>query len=326
MPFKPIPHRDLEMFYVLNPDPSAMLSATHDTLPSSQPFKTGLPTLVFIHAAGANVTSWRSQLSDPRLSQAFNLFAMDCRFHGFTRGGERTEHTLENSAECVLATVEEMRFGRFSLYGEGVHGSQIASWIAAKLFSQSSQSSQCASPCPVVSLCLASPGFPSEPSHITSMLRSVQEEALANKDGKGDGTGRISEEALEDLAGYFIGGSERVRGEREGMKRRLQSRYGTGHSSHDLRWLFLAIYSRRPIPQPLLDLVTCPVLILRGAEDTIVSPPAAVEAWVASFPNASTGTGPQTHTIASAPSLISLSDSNVVNRVLLQFVGRSWAA
>lgn len=44
-------------------------------------------------------------MGDPRLATQFNLFAMDCRFNGFSKGGERAQHTLENSAECVMATL-----------------------------------------------------------------------------------------------------------------------------------------------------------------------------------------------------------------------------
>jgi hypothetical protein len=50
MPFVRIDYRDLDMFYVLNPDPSEFLTATHDNLPQSHPLKPGLPVLVFIHA------------------------------------------------------------------------------------------------------------------------------------------------------------------------------------------------------------------------------------------------------------------------------------
>lgn len=135
MPFKRIDYRDLDMYYVLNPDPQEFISATHDRLPESRPFKEGLPVLVFIHAgeisfpavdalaglsahnfawpsAGANVMAWRAQLGDPRLNSQFNLFAMDARFHGWTRGGPRTEHTLENSAECIVATLVRTRTPR----------------------------------------------------------------------------------------------------------------------------------------------------------------------------------------------------------------------
>lgn len=54
-------------------------------------------------------------MGDPRLTSKFNVFACDARFHGWTTGGPRTEHTLENSAECIIATlVGFLRF--FSLH------------------------------------------------------------------------------------------------------------------------------------------------------------------------------------------------------------------
>lgn len=50
MPFKRIEDRDLDMYYVLNPDPQEFLTATHERLPESRPFRPELPVLVFIHA------------------------------------------------------------------------------------------------------------------------------------------------------------------------------------------------------------------------------------------------------------------------------------
>lgn len=92
MPILSLPHRDLDMFYVrttsvrrdflsllppvvlnslflldsVNPDPHQFSTATHDNLPSSQPFKEGKPTLVFIHAGTS--TSFRRSPSSPLLS------------------------------------------------------------------------------------------------------------------------------------------------------------------------------------------------------------------------------------------------------------------
>ncbi|BGP47353.1 hypothetical protein JCM10450v2_003205 [Rhodotorula kratochvilovae] len=314
MPFKRIDYRDLDMYYVLNPDPGSFARATHENLPPSNPFKEGLPVLVFVHAAGANVTSWRAQIGDPRLSQQFNLFAMDCRFHGFTKGGERTSHTLENSAECVMATLDEMDFPSYSIYGEGVHGSVVATWIAVKR------------PQKVTSLLIASPGFMSEPPHVVEMLREVQEALLVNKAGRGDGTGTFPPEALEHICAYFIGSNPRLAPAREDMKVHFQQRYGRGEgkSAHDVKWLFQAVYDRKPIPADLLASITCPILILRGADDKVVCPLEACETWQRAFANAK---GPvQIHAISSAPGLISLSDSNIVNRIIMQFVQRSIAA
>ncbi|GAA5933599.1 hypothetical protein JCM3775_003748 [Rhodotorula graminis] len=314
MPFKRVEYRDLDMFYVLNPDPANFARATHENLPPSNPLKPGLPVLVFIHAAGSNLTSWRAQIGDARLSNSFNLVAVDCRFHGFTKGGERTSHTLENSAECVMATLDEMDFPSYSIYGEGVHGSVIATWIAIKR------------PDKVSSLLIASPGFMSEPPHVVAMLRDVHDALMENKNGRGDGTGTFPPDALEGICAYFIGGNERLRDARERMKVHFQERYGRGEgaSAHDVSWLFLAVYNRKPIPQDLLASIRCPVLILRGGDDHIVCPLEACEMWQRSFVNAR-GTV-QIHAISSAPGLISLSDSNIVNRIILQFVQRSIAA
>ncbi|GAA5975173.1 hypothetical protein JCM11641_004378 [Rhodosporidiobolus odoratus] len=313
MPFKRIDYRELDMFYCLNPDPHQMATATHDNLPASNPLKPGLPILVFIHAAGANVTSWTRQMGDPRLAQNFNLFAMDCRFHGFTTGGERKTHTLENSAECVLATLDEMNFPAYSLYGEGVHGCNVASWIAVK------------KPEKVQALLLASPGYMQEPPHVIEMLKQVQDELLINKPGcGGDDSGTFPPEANEALSAYFIGSSERVRSFRNAMKERFQQRYGTGQSMHDVRWLFMAVYDRKPIPKDLLAKLTCPVLILRGGDDKIVSPEPACQEWQKAFVNCKGGAGE--FVVHGAPSLISLSDSNLVNRIILQSVTRAAAA
>lgn len=60
MPFKRIDYRDLNMYYVLNPDPATFARASHENLPPSNPFKPGLPVLVFIHA-GASRTSYMSR-------------------------------------------------------------------------------------------------------------------------------------------------------------------------------------------------------------------------------------------------------------------------
>ena len=112
-------------------------------------------------------------MGDPRLTSKFNVFACDARFHGWTRGGPRIEHTLENSAGCIIATLvgflqflfsrpavrmlilvgvlqDEMAFPSYCLYGEGVHGANIAAWIAVKRKEK------------VKAMMLASPGYVSE--------------------------------------------------------------------------------------------------------------------------------------------------------------------
>ncbi|GAA5986992.1 hypothetical protein JCM10908_000984 [Rhodotorula pacifica] len=311
MPFKRIDYRDLDMYYVLNPDPQEFLTATHDRLPDSRPLKAGLPILVFIHAAGANVTAWRAQIGDLRLTSHFNVFACDARFHGWTTGGPRSEHTLENSAECIIATLDSLDFPSYCVYGEGVHGANIAAWIAIKRKEK------------VKAVLLASPGYLAESPRIVKMLQGVQQGLLVNKDGKGDGSGTLPAESLDDVCAYFIGSHERLAGARADMRDRLQARYGSGAgpSSHDLGWLFRSSYARQPIPPQLLTTITCPVMILRGADDKICCPLEACEEWTRLLTGVK-GDIP-IHAISSAPGLLSLSDSNILNRIILQFFQRS---
>ncbi|GAA5823160.1 hypothetical protein JCM5353_005801 [Sporobolomyces roseus] len=310
MPFKRIDYRDLDMFYVCNPDPRDMLHASHDNLPVSNPLKEGLPVLVLIHAAAGNVCSWRRQLSDPRLAANFNIVALDCRFNGFTTGGERKSHTLENSAECVIATLDELNFDSYHLFGDQVHGSAIATWIAIKR------------PEKVKSLLLSSPGWRQESPDVKAALQSVSDALLVNKVGRGgDDTGTLPSGPLEDIIAYFIGSDDRLADAREELRVRFQQRYGTSKTAHDINWLFVAVYDRKAIPQDLMEKITCPVLILRGSEDNMVSPERATEEWRRSMVKAKGGAA--VHVLSGAPSLLSLSDPNIVNRLVMRFILRA---
>ncbi|GAA5918468.1 hypothetical protein JCM6882_005144 [Rhodosporidiobolus microsporus] len=205
---------------------------------------------------------------------------------------------------------DEMNFSEYSIYGEGVHGAVIASWIAIMR------------PEKVTSLLLASPGYMSEPPHVVEMLRGVMAELLVNKEtGPGDRSGTLPPGPLEDITAYFIGSSERLAQHRVVLSQWFQKRYGTGHSAHDIKWLFQAVYDRKPIPHDQLASIKCPVLILRGGDDKIVCPESACQEWQNHFVSAKGGAA--IHAISSAPSRISLSDSNIVNRILMQFVQRA---
>lgn len=104
---------------------------------------------------------------------------------------------------------------------------------------------------------------------------------MINKDGRGDRTGTLPAESLDDVCAYWFGSHDRLTHARADMHARLQKRYGSGagESSHDLGWLFRACIARVPIPQNLMATITCPVMILRGADDKICCPLEACEEW-----------------------------------------------
>ncbi|GAA5866540.1 hypothetical protein JCM8547_005448, partial [Rhodosporidiobolus lusitaniae] len=98
---------------------------------------------------------------------------------------------------------------------------------------------------------------------------------------------------------------------------------GTGKPDWEMRFLFTFVYNREPIPADKLVTITCPVLLLRGGDDPIVCPERAVEEWQSAFTSAKNGAS--IHTIASAPSIISLSEGNILSRVQAQFFAGCFA-
>ncbi|GAA5934678.1 alpha/beta fold hydrolase [Sporobolomyces koalae] len=310
MPFHHIQGRDIELFHVLNPDPRDLVFATEPSQLPSRPFKPDLPTLVLVHASASDVLHWNRQFSDERLMEHFNLFGIDCINNGWTRGPEKADGLrLEDSADFLVSVLDAMNFPSYHLLGEAVHGCNLATWIAVKRADK------------VKSLTLASPGFREEPPDVYDALVQVRDALLANKVGQGgDDTGEFPEEPLSDIVAYFIGGLDRLADARAEMRARFQARYGTGRPLNDVLWLFnAAVMERRKIPDELLAAVTMPVLLLRGSEDNIVSPERACEEWRRAF----SGAAVTSQTIASAPSLLSLSDANIVDRIVAPFCLRA---
>lgn len=190
-------------------------------------------------------------------------------YRRYAREDSNASTALDEKPLTFLFFQDEMDFPSYSLYGEGVHGANIAAWIAIKRREK------------VKALMLASPGYRAESPRIVGLLQSVEQGLLVNKDGRGDRSGTLPPAALQDITAYFIGSHERLADARTAMQHRFQQRYGSGagESSHDMLWLFKAVYARAPIKESLLASVTCPVMIIRGADDTFVSPLEACEDW-----------------------------------------------
>ncbi|GAA5969623.1 hypothetical protein JCM11641_008182 [Rhodosporidiobolus odoratus] len=158
-------------------------------------------------------------------------------------------------------------------------------------------------------------------TYVDDGLRTIFEGLCQNKDGRGDGTGTIPEKVLADNGEYCFGSIGVWADEKRKVHNEaFQRRYGTGHSSSDLRQLFLSEARRMPIPLEHREKVVCPVLILHGARDTLVSPLKAAEEWRSGFPNAKGGA--DVKSITDGPHLLSFIDPNIVNRIILAFTSQ----
>lgn len=202
----------------------------------------------------------------------------------------------------------EIGLTEFVLFGEGIAGSYIATLLAAHL------------PARVLGLILSNPGRLSEdPSEslVARGLKDILSEFLANKDGRGDGSGSILRAVLEENNAYCFGGMTRSLERVEGHMRAFQLRYGTGHSSAPITHCFEQEWNRTRIPLALRQSLTLPILILHGAADTAISPAPAIDDWRAGFANAKGGV--DVRVVADGPHLLSFIDFGIVNRFISGF-------
>lgn len=164
-----------------------------------------------------------------------------------------------------------------------------------------------------------------------------------NKDGKGDGTGTIESEAQSALGEYMYP-LKRLKDVRVAGEAAFQRRYGTGKSGHDMRWVITSGADRVPPSPEALASITCPVLLLSGTEDKMISPRSAAEEYQAAltgglshlalharddnkltFAIAAKG-GAVLHEVSGAPHLMSLCDYSVVNRLIAKFAEQTACA
>ncbi|BGP15305.1 hypothetical protein JCM10213v2_003266 [Rhodosporidiobolus nylandii] len=290
--FVDVPERcGLRAYVCMNPV-SPITYATSSPLstappPADGPLDASKPILVFVHAPTASTASFSRQFADPRLRAVANLVGIDLRLHGRTTAGEWKEgkYTIDDSAECAMAVLDKLDFPGFFLFGEGVLGCRVSSWLAIRR------------PEKVLGIILASPAFPVEDPSICQSLEELGKFLCLNK-GPG-GSGACPPEALEGIASYFFGSEPRQKERKDEFKEAFEKRYGAGFPPDDT--LALASYGRRAaIPADKLAQVK------------------ACEEWQRAFKNAKGGA--RLHTIASAPTLMSWSDYGIVNRVVAQFV------
>ncbi|BGP39277.1 hypothetical protein JCM10449v2_003215 [Rhodotorula kratochvilovae] len=303
-----VPERSLRCHVAINPQgeitPASSTPAATSPPPLDGALDPSKPVLVFLHAPTCSTASFSRQFADPRLRAVANLVGVDARLHGRTEGGDWTKgrYSIDDSAEYEQ---DKLEFPYF-LFGEGVLGCRTASWLAIRR------------PEKVLGLVLASPAFPVEEPGICAQLEELGQYLCLNKVPGGDGS--CPPEALEGIASYFFGSDERQKSRKDEFKLGFEKRYGAGFSPAET--IALASYGRRKaIPAAELARVRCPVLILSGGADKTVSPPEACEAWRRAFVNAKGGARVQF--IASAPTLMSWSDYNVVNRIVAQFVAQN---
>ncbi|KAL8290402.1 hypothetical protein RQP46_002660 [Phenoliferia psychrophenolica] len=299
MPYLDLPQHGVRYFYTVNGPPLPPLTINKEgPEPVSGPLDPNLPNLVFIHISCSRLCAMSSQWSDQRLRKAFNLIVFDQVLHGRTTARERETFTLEDSAVCQLAGLDKLGIKKFSLVGAGFHGVNISAWLAIK------------APERVQAMVLVAPGHFEERPGVAEELHSQWlPRVCKNKNGNGDGSGTIDEAEVEVITDFFFGKVYRDPEVRPVTRAVFQRRYGTGHTSpHDITHIVHFFFRKRISPNDLAS-ITCPVLILHGGDDHVVSPKDAAEEWRDALTSAKGGA--KLHVVTGAPHKLLLVDASV---------------
>ncbi|KAI5474428.1 beta-ketoadipate enol-lactone hydrolase [Pseudohyphozyma bogoriensis] len=161
----------------------------------------------------------------------------------------------------------------------------------------------------VEALILCSPGRLQEPPAVAQHMYNDWFCPIAANKGL-NLSGEVPPEGLQVRNDYLFGREVRYPAKQAMFQAAFQSRYGPGHSAHDLRHMVLW-FQRKAIPAELRAQITVPILIIRGGSDT-TTPLSADQEWQTGFTSARNGA--DLRIIQSAPHLLSATHGSIVNR------------
>ncbi|GAA5868528.1 hypothetical protein JCM8547_003175 [Rhodosporidiobolus lusitaniae] len=316
MPFVELPSRNLRMYFTINPVyADSQLHMRHDVPPppSRSSIDPSKPILVLGHSASSSSHSWMFQFRDPRLSSALNLVAFDSRDFGWTEGA-RLEGgrflTLEERADEQLEALDKVIGDRpFIFMGESFAGAYCGTWLTHKRPNQ------------VKALIFVSPSYIEDKPEMVDVLEEEWVPLCAqNKNGNGDGTGRLPDEAIQVVKDYFFGNSTHEPERQQAFLDQYQRQQGVGHDMFKVHQLISWFRRKRP-PQEVFESVRCPVLLLGGTNDRVVSGVDALLQWEDAFKNVPADKK-RIERIQGGTHWLASTDAGLVNRFTLAFLKR----
>ncbi|GAA5826446.1 hypothetical protein JCM11251_002372 [Rhodosporidiobolus azoricus] len=276
MPFIDLPRIGLRQFYLINPvyrDDNLSMDLSKPPPPSQERIEDNRPIILFQHAGTSCSQSFIYQFRDPRLRDAFNLVAFDGKYLGRSRCEEMERfQTLEERADELLEAIDAVIGDKpFIWFGESFTGSHYGTYLCAKRPNQ------------VKGMILISPSWITDQRDTSEILeREWVPLCEANKNGKGDGSGRLPPEALEVVRDYFFSGQTMHMERQEALLNQWQYTHGPGRSIRMIKQL-VAWFKREAPSSEVFAAVRCPVLLVGGTKDTNVNPMEALQQWYDAF-------------------------------------------
>ncbi|GAA5896473.1 hypothetical protein JCM6882_001023 [Rhodosporidiobolus microsporus] len=315
MPFIDLPRIKLRQYYVINAtyaDDNLDMDLSKPPPPSRDSLDPTKPILLLQHAGTSCTNSFIYQFRDSRLSSALNLVAFDGRYLGRSApaGDDARFQTLEERADELLEAVDAIIGDRpFSYLGESFAGAHCGAYVAAKRPNQ------------VKAMILISPSFITDQGDMVDILTTDWLPICdSNKGGKGDGSGRLPDEALEVVRDYFFSGQTLHPERQQAFLNQYQFQHGPGRSIFMLQQLLR--WFRRDAPPPeVFQAVRCPVLLLGGSRDTAVNPADALGQWYNAFVSVEEA-DKRIERIVDGSHFLATMEPGRVNRLVLAFLKR----
>ncbi|GAA6003029.1 hypothetical protein JCM10207_001953 [Rhodosporidiobolus poonsookiae] len=313
MPFVDLPKSGLRQYYAINPHcETARMIFDGPEPPSRTAIDPAKPVLVLTHAGTSSSASFIHQFRDARLAASLNLVAFDSRYYGRTGNAEKLPRyqDLEERADELLEAIDAVVGDRpFSWLGESFVGAHTGAYVVAKRPQQ------------VKAMILISPSFVEDPVEMCEVLENEWAPfCAANKNGQGDGTGRIPDGAMDIVRDYFFSGSTHEPERQQAFIDQYQFQHGPGEDMYKINQL-LHWFRRKSPPPAVFEAIRCPTLLLGGTKDQTVNPADALKQWYDLLVNVP-AEDKRIERIVDGTHFLATTDSNLVNRFLLAFLQR----
>ncbi|CUA68130.1 hypothetical protein RSOLAG22IIIB_03369 [Rhizoctonia solani] len=265
----------------------------HPTLDPSK------PVILLLHPRFFDLHFFAPQYRDARLAKGYNLLAVDHHYHGGTKCNiDNKPYDFWKVAKDILQVLDSLKVKKAYVFGNSLGGP-----IAVRMYMLQPEK--------VAGLILCAKHPPVETAENLEQYRFLRDACYEPAD---DGSDHLPSDVVHALMYIYFG-------EDPTAQSLVDEWVATSNFRPSNRKLITKIFStlldREPVEARLWKTITCPVLILHGAND-VPYPPEVAHEHYASMPNADR----ELHIIPDAPHFLSWTHPAVVNELTANFLDR----
>jgi len=267
--------------------------------PATLSIDTTRPTVILLHPWFFDSHFFAPQYRDSRLAKAYNLVAIDHHYHGHTKAPlDDKPYDWQKVAKDILSVMDAMKIKEAHILGNSL-GAHIAMFMAMR------------APSRVQSLMLIAQHAPVENEENLEQFRFLRDSCYAKAD---DGSDKLATDVVNGLHWMYFGGDPSAQSL---IDEWVASSKFRPSNAKLITKLFSGILDRKPFDTAACDAITCPILVVHGANDATSHPLVAHDSYHI-FRN----TQREIHVIDGAPHFLSYTHYSTVNKLLADFLDR----